>query len=90
MKYVFICTNYNNSHFTEGAVDTLVAGDRPPALIVVVDNDSAADQQDRLRRNVAGRPSVELLFSKENVGYFAASTLACGEPSNSNRMPMPI
>lgn len=75
MKYVFICTNYNNSHYTEGAVDTLLAGDNPPALIVVVDNASEPDQQDALRRSVGGRPGVDLLFSLQNVGYFAGLNL---------------
>lgn len=75
MKHVFICTNYNNSHYTEGAVDTLIAGDNPPALIVVVDNDSRPEQQAELRRLVEGKPGVELLFSPENVGYFAGLNL---------------
>jgi len=75
MKYAFICTNYNNSHYTEGAVDTLIAGDNPPALIVVVDNDSTAEQQAELRRLVEGKPTVELLFSDKNVGYFAGLNL---------------
>lgn len=71
MKYVFICTNYNNSHYTEGAVDTLIAGEHPPALIVVVDNDSSKEQQDELRWMVGGKPGVDLVFSEKNVGYFA-------------------
>ena len=75
MKYVFICTNYNNSHYTEGAVGTLMAGESPPALIVVVDNDSLPDQQAELRRLIDGRPAVELLFSDRNVGYFAGLNL---------------
>ncbi len=75
MKYVFICTNYNNSHYTGTAVDTLLRGEAPPALIVVVDNDSTKDQQDELRRLVSGQPNVELLFSEKNVGYFAGLNL---------------
>ncbi|WP_213979735.1 glycosyltransferase [Sphingomonas sp. dw_22] len=75
MKYVFICTNYNNSHYTGPAVDTLLSGDAPPALIVVVDNDSRQDQQDELRRLVSGKPTVDLLFSEKNVGYFAGLNL---------------
>lgn len=75
MKYVFICTNYNNSHYTGTAVATLLAGEAPPALIVVVDNASTLDQQDELRRLVAGKPHVELLFSERNVGYFAGLNL---------------
>lgn len=75
MKYAFICTNYNNSHYTQGAVDTLIAGENPPALIVVVDNDSTPDQQTELRRLVSGKRTVELLFSDKNVGYFAGLNL---------------
>ncbi|UZK68741.1 glycosyltransferase [Sphingomonas sp. S1-29] len=75
MKYVFICTNYNNSHYTEGAVNTLIDGENPPALIVVVDNDSKKDQQDELRRLVGGKAGVHLLFSETNVGYFAGLNL---------------
>ena len=75
MKYVFICTNYNNSHYTQGAVDTLIAGTSPPTLIVVVDNDSTPEQRAELRRMVAGKPTVELVFSGTNLGYFAGLNL---------------
>lgn len=75
MKYVFICTNYNNSHYTESAVETLINGEVPPALIVVVDNDSKKDQQDELRRLMLGKPNVDVMFSDKNVGYFAGLNL---------------
>lgn len=71
MDYVFICTNYNNSHFTKTAVETLLGGEHPPVLIVVVDNDSMPEQQSRLRADVEGIAGVELIFSPKNVGYFA-------------------
>lgn len=75
MKYVFICTNYSNSHFTEGAVNTLLAGKAPPARIVVVDNDSTKEQQSELRHLVGEKAGVELIFSETNVGYFAGLNL---------------
>lgn len=71
MKYVFICTNYNNSHYTKAAVESLLSGDAPPALIVVVDNDSTQKEQDELREDLKGLAGVDLMFSDKNVGYFA-------------------
>ncbi len=75
MKYVFICTNYNNSHYTGSAVETLINGEASPALIVVVDNDSKTDQKDELRRLMLGKPNVDVIFSEKNVGYFAGLNL---------------
>ena len=70
MKYGFVCTNYNNAHFTVTAVDSLVAGDEPPCRIVIVDNASGADDVAILRALAARVPVVDLVLNAENIGYF--------------------
>lgn len=70
MKYAYICTNYNNAHFTEAAVASLNAGEAPPSIIVVVDNDSHPADRKALERVAHGHANVRLLLNEENVGYF--------------------
>lgn len=71
MKYAFVCTNYNNSHFTERAVETLLANAVRPQRIIVVDNASDAEEQKVLRRLAERYSQVEIIFNPENVGYSA-------------------
>ena len=75
MRYGYVCTNYNNSHFTVTAVETLMANAAPPAVIVVVDNDSADGEVEKLRALAARYDRVRLVLSPDNVGYFAGLNL---------------
>lgn len=75
MRYGYVCTNYNNSHFTVTAVETLMANAAPPAVIVVVDNDSADGEVEMLRALAARYDRVRLVLSPDNVGYFAGLNL---------------
>ncbi|QDZ06943.1 glycosyltransferase family 2 protein [Sphingomonas panacisoli] len=70
MKYAYVCTNYNNAHFTIDAVRTISAASFPPALIVVVDNQSAADDVQKLQTLAEAYPQVDLVLNADNVGYF--------------------
>lgn len=79
MKLGYICTNYNNSHFTVDAVRSLVAsaGERHTLSVVVVDNQSAPQQRQTLQDLAAEFPGVvHPLFNERNVGYFPG--LNCG------------
>jgi GT2 family glycosyltransferase len=78
MKLGYVCTNFNNSHFTVDAVRSLVASaaGQHELCVVVVDNLSTADHRATLERLVAEFPCVDLIFNDENVGYF--SGLNCG------------
>jgi GT2 family glycosyltransferase len=78
MKLGYICTNYNNSHYTVEAVRTLVAsaGDKHQLCVIVVDNLSTAEHRDTLKQLAAEYPCVDLILNQENVGYFPG--LNCG------------
>ena len=71
LGYAYVCTNYNNAHFTRDAVASLNAGNVPPALIVVVDNASRREDRALLEEIAAQHPNVELVLNTDNVGYFA-------------------
>ena len=72
MKLAYVCTNYNNSHFTEAAVQSLVnsAGDEVELKIVVVDNASRAESIAPLRKLAESHSCVDLILNSENAGYF--------------------
>lgn len=70
MKYAYVCTNYNNAHHTREAVRTINAGVLPPARIVVVDNQSEAEDVAELREIAGEHENVDLVLNHENVGYF--------------------
>jgi GT2 family glycosyltransferase len=78
MKLGYICTNFNNSHFTVDAVRSLVASasDQHELRIIVVDNQSAPEHLDSLKSIAAEFPCVDLLLNDANVGYFPG--LNCG------------
>lgn len=70
MNYAYICTNFNNAHYTREAVASLNAGSRPPARIVVVDNLSNPADREELARIAGDHANVELVLNDENFGYF--------------------
>lgn len=75
MKIGYVCTNFNNSSFTVKAVATLRANAGHEIAIVVVDNGSDQNNQATLRELAASEPSVDVIFSQENVGYFRGLNL---------------
>lgn len=78
MKLGYVCTNFNNSHFTVDAVRTLAASleDRHELRAVVVDNLSTPEHRETLNALAAEFPFVDLMFNDENLGYFPG--LNCG------------
>lgn len=88
MKLGYVCTNFNNSHFTVDAARSLVAsaGNAHELRIVVVDNQSAPEHVETLRGLAAEFPgSVDLLLNDQNVGYFPG--LNCGIRRMRERYP---
>jgi len=79
MKPAYVCTNFNNSHFTVDAVRSLMAsaGGTHTLHVAVVDNQSTRPQVETLLALAAEFPGVvDLLLNEHNVGYFPG--LNCG------------
>jgi GT2 family glycosyltransferase len=71
MKIGYVCTNYNNSSFTRGAIASLKNGPRGTDVrVVVVDNQSRAEDVAQLRALAAEFADVELVLNPDNAGYF--------------------
>ncbi|MDB2378555.1 glycosyltransferase [Luminiphilus sp.] len=71
MTYAFVFTNYNNSHYTVTAVDSIeqcVWNYQPD--IVIVDNDSADSEKLILRELSEKYINVTVIYNTANVGYF--------------------
>jgi GT2 family glycosyltransferase len=87
MKLGYVCTNFNNSHFTVDAVRSLVAaaGSAHELHIVVVDNQSAPEHVTTLRQLAGEHAAVDLLLNDQNVGYFPG--LNCGMRRMRERYP---
>lgn len=75
MKLGYVCTNYNNSHFSVSAARSLAANVGHEVYIVVVDNASKPDEKQILRDLEYDMDEVEIIFSPENVGYFSGLNL---------------
>ena len=71
MQIGYVCTNFNNSALTIQALNTLLLQTPHEIRLVVVDNDSQPADRERLQRFAATNPSVEVIVSPKNVGYFA-------------------
>jgi GT2 family glycosyltransferase len=87
MKLGYVCTNFNNSHFTVDAVRSLAASsaDRHELRVVVVDNLSSPEHRATLRALAAEFSFVDLVLNDENVGYFPG--LNCGIRHIRSRYP---
>ena len=71
MNYAFVFTNYNNSHYTVNAVDSInkCLWNRKPD-IVIVDNNSSETEKSILSELSRKYSNVSILFNNSNVGYF--------------------
>jgi GT2 family glycosyltransferase len=75
MKIGYVCTSYNNSHFTVDAARSLAANAGHDVAVVVVDNSSTKAEQRILSNLERELPQVSVIFSEENVGYFRGLNL---------------
>lgn len=73
MKIGYVCTNYNNSHYTVEAVRSFMADKscKEELFVVVVDNDSADVEKEKLKKLQSQYNNVDVIFNEKNVGYFA-------------------
>jgi len=70
MKIGFVCTNFNNSAYTREAVCSLWRNGGHQYRIVVVDNNSDKENVSALQTLASEFRDVELIWNKENLGYF--------------------
>jgi GT2 family glycosyltransferase len=70
MIFGYVCTNYKNSAYTQGAVRSLMSNGGDEFRVVVVDNNSDSKNVDVLKNLAREFRQVELILNKENVGYF--------------------
>jgi GT2 family glycosyltransferase len=75
MKLGYICTNFNNSAYTDKAVESLLANRGHEIVIVVVDNRSNPEDIEQLRGLAGRHAEVRLVLQDKNVGYFAGLNL---------------
>lgn len=72
----YVCTNYNNSHYTLSAICSLnEGGNKQNIVIIVVDNGSNKENVELLK-SAEQFSNVHIIFNKVNVGYFKG--LNCG------------
>jgi len=70
MKIGYVCTNFNNSHYTRQAVCSLPRNNGDEYRIVVVDNNSDGQSVNALKKLAEEFPHVALILNDNNLGYF--------------------
>jgi hypothetical protein len=71
MDIGFVFTNYNNSRFTQAAIESLATSpDWSHCHVVVVDNASGQADRQSLQEIEARYPTVNIIFNETNLGYF--------------------
>jgi len=71
MKIGFVFTNFNNSHYTREAIESIILNELySEAIIVIVDNDSEKTEIDLLKGIKVDFPDIHLILNKVNSGYF--------------------
>jgi len=75
VKIAYVCTNYNNTHYSREAVRSLLLNTGHSYEIVIVDNASAAPSIAELQALAADFPDVHLILNQDNVGYFRGLNL---------------
>lgn len=89
IKTCFVCTNYNNSHYTESfvkSIDNQSYGDEN-IKVIIVDNCSNNEDQENLIKISKKYSFVELILNKENVGYFKGLNIGLNFIKNKNILP---
>jgi len=70
MRLSYICTNYNNSTYTRTAIKTLLLNSDHDCIIIVVDNNSDAENVEILRDIENDNSCVKVIYLQNNIGYF--------------------
>ncbi|MEN6452771.1 MAG: glycosyltransferase [Prolixibacteraceae bacterium] len=71
MNLGFVFTNYNSTRFTEELIASLNAQDMPAKFpVVIVDNNSAPEHVNRLKKIKEEHENVHILLNNVNLGYF--------------------
>ena len=71
MKVGFVLTNYNNSHYTRQAIQSISLNDNwNDSHVVIVDNKSELNDVKLLEKIKEDYPSIQLILNQENSGYF--------------------
>ena len=72
MKVGFVFTNYNNSIYTRNAVNSIYSSSKSTdSLVVIVDNRSDESDLESLKSIKSDYPEINIIYNKENVGYFS-------------------
>ncbi len=79
MKIGYVCTNYNNSHFTLAAVASLMGNVGHDIEVVVVDNASGSAEVAQLADLPQRFSNVSVIANPENSGYFRGLNLGLSE-----------
>jgi N-acetyl sugar amidotransferase len=75
MKFVYVCTNYNNSDFSIAAIKSFLKNIGHELRVYVVDNASHSDELDKLNQFARTNPCVRIISSQKNLGYFSGLNL---------------
>ena len=70
MSLGFVLTNYNNSKFTKGAIQSVLDSDSLSSPIIIVDNGSKTEHVEQLQILEKMHKSVIIIYNEDNVGYF--------------------
>jgi GT2 family glycosyltransferase len=67
----FVVTNFNNSHYTKGFIESVRNSGVMDSPIVVVDNGSNEQDVSNLKEIELEYPLVKVIYNTENLGYFS-------------------
>lgn len=73
INFYFIAVNYNGSEFTKQYIESIVnleKDQKDTVNIIIVDNDSNIKDKNKLKRFGNKYDNLNIIWSKENVGYF--------------------
>jgi len=70
MKIAFVCTNFNNSRYSEEMVASINVSSDFEVLIIIVDNNSEKDELNLLKSIEERNKHVRVIYNDLNVGYF--------------------
>ncbi|HFQ4975261.1 TPA: glycosyltransferase family 2 protein [Vibrio vulnificus] len=75
ISIIFVFTNFNNTDFTEKALQSIESSDANGTPVIVVDNGSNEFELSKLKELEARFNNLEVIYSSENLGYFSGLNL---------------